>query len=98
MRRPKRCGFRRWNGMAKYKYKTKKGRKIMKKKFLMPTEQNRTDSIVVKAAIVFAVTYTTKEFFDFEVANAYVEALIIIAYPLYNIFAAYNNPKDKHNI
>jgi len=58
--------------------------------------QKRSESFVVRTAIIFAVCYACKEFFNIEIENQFVEALIVIGYALYNIFAAANNPTSKN--
>ena len=63
----------------------------------MKIDQKRTDSKVVKGAVIFAVSYAVKDLFGYTLDSEFIEACIIIAYALYAIFAAYNNPKDKKN-
>lgn len=60
-------------------------------------EQKRTNSNVVRGAIIFAVAYATKEFMGLEIDDRFIEACVILLYGAYNIFAAYNNPKSKDN-
>jgi len=63
----------------------------------LPKTQKRTDSVFPKVAVVMAVIYIAKTFFNYEMDNHYAELIVAVLYALYNVIAAYNNPKDKRN-
>jgi hypothetical protein len=60
--------------------------------------QSRSKSLVVKGAVIFAIAYVVKELCGYELDDRFIESCVIIAYAIYNIFAAYNNPRDKNRI
>lgn len=70
----------------------------MKHKLMISTEQNRLDSPVVKASIIFAIGYIFKEFVGFPIDDKFINACLIIAYAAWNVFSAWNNPKDKRKV
>lgn len=70
----------------------------MSKRLMISTEQSRISSPVVKASIVFAIGYIFKEFVGFPIDDQFINACLIIGYALWNIFSAWNNPKDKRKV
>jgi hypothetical protein len=57
--------------------------------------QNRLDSKVVRASIILAIIWVAKEFFDYEFEYEYAEAVVILLYVSFNVFASMNDPKRK---
>ena len=58
--------------------------------------QRRTESAIVKGAITVAIVQILKEFGGVELGSETVEAILVVLFAVYNIIAAYNNPKEKN--
>ena len=57
--------------------------------------QDRSESKVVRASIIIAVAYVTKHFMGYELENTFLEAVVVILFAGWNVFAAWNDARRR---
>lgn len=57
--------------------------------------QRRSQSTVVRASMVIAIIYVASHFFGYELENEFVEAIVVLLFAAWNVFAAYNDAKSR---